>query len=87
MIEIVLLILASIGAALAVYYIAPGAVKRWFNRIERARTVLATAFTVLVALVFLMTGSPALMLIGGVLVALLALGIVIKGPEYLGVNA
>lgn len=86
MIEVALLVLASIGAALAVYYIAPNVVKRWWGRIERARNILGVVFTVLVAIVLLMTGSTAYILIGGLLIALLAIGFVIKGPEYLGID-
>jgi len=86
MLTLILFILASIGAALVMYYIAPGAVERWFGRIVRARKVLGSVFTLLVAAVLLMTGSPLNMLIGGALIGLLSLGAVIEGKAYFGVD-
>lgn len=82
MFTLILLILASIGAALALYFIAPDVVERWFMRIMRARVVGGAIFTVLLGLVLLMTGSPLSMLLGGALIGLLALGIVIQGREF-----
>lgn len=60
-------IAAAVIGALALIRFFPEETRRWFKRIRKARMVVFGIFGVLVALAFISSGSPLLMLVGGLM--------------------
>jgi len=54
---------ALVGLGLVWFF--PEETRRWFNRAQQARALVFGLFSLAVALVFVASGSPMLMLIGG----------------------
>lgn len=76
----IILALASIAVAFVIYYLFPEATEEWFWRIARARRLVFGVFSILVAFVLLGSGSLLLMLTGGIILGLVALGAIFNGP-------
>lgn len=72
---------AVVGATVAVYLLFPEAVKSAFQTIRMARQLVFGVAAVIVALVLIGTGSPALMLVGAFGVAYGVLWILVDEPH------
>jgi|GEM_PF-418201 multisubunit Na+/H+ antiporter MnhG subunit len=86
MVTTVLFAFAFVGAALLAYYLFPDVITRWFQIFTTARQATYAVFSLLVAFVFLGTGSTTLVLIGGFILVIAALTLVIQDPLDLGIG-
>ena len=79
MIELAIII-GSIATALLLARQYPTATRRWFNRIAMARTAIYAVLMILVAFVFISSGSLLMMVWGGAILVLITLGILFESP-------
>ncbi len=79
---IFLLLFIAFGSSIAygLYRFFPEATKRWFYRIQAARSVVFTAAFVMTTIILLISGVAMLQLLGLVFVVLGALEVIFESP-------
>ncbi|MCL9818329.1 hypothetical protein [Natronocalculus amylovorans] len=80
----IIIALAAIGIALLLWHFFPETIDRWFRHFMTARQIFWGLFSILVAFVFIGTGSTTLVLLGAMILIALTLTIVIEDPFELG---
>jgi len=80
MIFLLLFIVLGSGIAYGLYRFFPEATKRWFYRIQAARSLVFTLGFVMTTLVLLISGVPTLQFVGLVFVVLGALEVIFESP-------
>ena len=73
-------VLAAVATAILLVQFYPDWTAKWFKRIQKFRKTIYGIFTILLASVFIGSGSPWLILWGFALLVLLGLALIIDGP-------
>lgn len=76
----ILIALSFVGIALVLYLLFPDVVERWFRRYTTIQQAGWAAFSLLLAFVFIGSGSTILVAVGGLILVLVTLTLVIDDP-------